>query len=55
LEAVEELVRALLGFLSGKSVNMLQRESDVLQGGEVGEEVVGLEDDANFSPVGAEA
>ena len=35
-------------------MHLLQREEEILQRGEVGEEVVGLEDDAELAAVGAE-
>ena len=36
-------------------MNLLEREADVLKGGEVGEKIVGLEDDAELLAMGAEA
>ncbi len=36
-------------------MDLFQGESDILKGGEVGEEIVGLEDDADFLAMGAEA
>jgi hypothetical protein len=55
LEPGEELLRSRIGFLCGKAVNLLEREADVLKGGEVGEKIVGLEDDAELLAMGAEA
>ncbi len=42
------------GFGAGHAVDVFQREGDVVRGGEVGEEVVGLEDEAGVAAVFAE-
>ena len=36
-------------------MNLLEREADVLKGSEVGEKIVGLEDDAELLAMGTEA
>jgi hypothetical protein len=55
LESREELFCAGIGFLRGKAVNLLEWEADILKRGEVGEEVVGLEDDSEFLAMGAKS
>ena len=55
MEPGEELLRSRIGFLCGKAVNLLEREADILKGGEVGEKIVGLEDDAELLAMGTEA
>ena len=55
LETREELVRAGFGLLRGESMNLLERETDILQGGEVWEKIVGLEYDTQSAAMGAES
>lgn len=55
LESREELLCPGIGFLRGKAVNLLEWEADILKRGEVGEEVVGLEDDSEFLAMGPES
>ena len=54
LEALERLSDPFPRCRGGEAMDMNQRQGEVVEGGEVGEEVVGLEDGADFPPVGEE-
>ena len=54
LEPAQVLTRAVIGLARAQAVYLSEGQGDVLQGGEVGEQVEGLEDHANLAAVGAQ-
>ena len=54
LEALERLSDPLARRRGGEAMDMNQRQSEVVERREMGEEVVGLEDGPHFAPVGEE-